>query len=141
VGDRGGGAGGAVRDLGHLLQHLEPGVDGAAGAAGLLDRHVAEVAVRAHPARADQVGDLHDLAAEAHEEDAAEVRVARIARERAEERVVALVRPRHAAAGAVDDGHDAVDVGVVASHGAFSAASAMKRATEPEQFTEVRMPR
>jgi hypothetical protein len=31
--------------------------------------------------------------------------------------------------------------GKSASHGAFSAASAMKRATEPEQFTEVRMPR
>jgi hypothetical protein len=88
-------------------------LDRAAGAAGLLDRHVAEVAVGPHSPCADEVGDLHDLAAKAHEEDAAEVRVARIARERAEERVVALVRPRHAAPGTVDDGDDAVDVGVV----------------------------
>jgi hypothetical protein len=94
----------------HFLQLLDAALDGLAGAAGLLDRHVTEIAVRAHPPATDQVRHLHDLAAKAQEQDAGEVRVAGIALQGAEQGVVALVIARHAAAGAMDDRHDAIDI-------------------------------
>jgi hypothetical protein len=100
--------------VGHLAQDRHALFDGAAGAAGLLDGHVAERLGAAQAAAAHEVGHLHDLAAQAHEKDAGEVGVAGIALEGAEQRLVAFVLSAHAAAGAVDDGDDAVDGGIAA---------------------------
>ena len=94
----------------HFLELLNPTLDCLAGAARLLDCHVAEIAVRAHAAAADQVRNLHDFAAQAQQENACEIRVAGIALQGPEQGVVALVIARHAAAGTVDDRHDTIDV-------------------------------
>jgi hypothetical protein len=94
----------------HFPELSDAALDGLAGAAGLLDGHVAEIAVLAHPAPANQVRHLHDLAAKAQEQDAGEVRIAGIALQGAEQGVVTLVIARHAAAGAMDDRHDTVDI-------------------------------
>ena len=60
-----------------------------------------------------QAGDLDHLAAEADQQRAGEVGVAGVAPLRALQHLVALALAGHAAAGAVDEGDDAVDVGIV----------------------------
>ena len=104
---------GLIGHFGHLAQHLHAALDGLARAAGLLDRHVAEIAVGPHPRLADQVGHLHHLAAQSHQQDAREIRIARVSRQGAEQRVIALILARHAAAGAMHNRHDPVDIGKV----------------------------
>ena len=57
------------------------------------------------------------------------------------QRLEALALAGHAAAGAVHERDDAVDVGIVVEHAGALDLAAMRRATVAEQFTEVRMPR
>ena len=100
----------------HLAQHRDAPLDGPPRAAGLLDRHVAEVAILPQPLLAHQIRHLQHLAAQPHQQDAREIRVARITRQRAEQRVIAFVLARHAAARAMHDGHHAIDIGEVIQH-------------------------
>ena len=83
--------------------------------------------------------DLVGLAAEAEEEDAGEVGVGGVADEDAAEKVGGFAVFGHAAAGAVGDGDDAIDIGVGAEDLGVKWA-AMRRATVAEQLTVVRMP-
>ena len=86
---------------------------GLGGAAGLLDGQAVEAVgevgaeARLHPP------DLHHLAAEADEDRGADVRVGGVAPEHALQVVEARPLGRHAAAGAVGEGDDAVDVRIV----------------------------
>ena len=83
-------------------------------AAGVLDGEAVE-ALGARGAEGGlHPGDLHHLAAEADEDRGADVRVGGVAPEDALEVVEAGAGGGHAAAGAVGEGDDAVDVGVVA---------------------------
>ncbi len=58
---------------------------------------------------------------------------------RALEDIEALALVSHAAAGAVDQRDDAIDIGIIGEMPDLLAASATKRATVAEQFTLVRM--
>src|SRR3954463_1973751 len=98
-------------DLVRLLEHLphegEPGFHGLADAAHALDVHVAD-AVR-QLVLPQQLADLVHLAPETEHDDVREVRMPRIARERAAQELKPLAG-RHATAGLVRQGHDPIDV-------------------------------
>ena len=115
---------------------VDAGLDGLARAAGLLDGHGAEGVALGDVVGFLPAADLEDLAAQAHHQHARHVGVDGIAPLRALQDLVALALAVHAAAGAVHERDDAVDVGVVVEHaGAARPRAAMKRATEAEQFT------
>ena len=88
-----------------------------------------------------QPADLDDLAAQADQQHAAEVRVGRRAPERAAQDVEAFAGSGHAAAAGVGDRHDAVDIGkAVQQAAAVRPPRRYGRATVAEQFTEVSTP-
>ena len=89
--------------------------------------------------RAQQRADLVGLAAQADDQHAGEVRVPRVAAERAAQQVHALAVRVHAAARAVGQRDHAVDVGEGRQRSRVKW-SAMPRATVAEQFTVDRMP-
>ena len=105
---------GCAGDLIGLLEEFEDGgdslLDGAGGAPLLLNGAGAQGVGGA--GEGDERLDLVGLAAEAEEEDAGEVGVGGVADEDAAEEVGGFAVFGHAAAGAVGDGDDAVDVGV-----------------------------
>ena len=79
----------------------------------MLDRHVAQRAIRTDRPPVDKGRDLQNLAAKTNQQDTAKVGVLRIARQRAEQRVIAFILAGHAAPCPVADRNDAVDVGKV----------------------------
>ena len=106
----------AVRLVGagqHLLDAGDAGLDGLLGAAGVLDGHGAEVVALDQAVLLLEPRDLEHLAAEAHHQRGGQVGMAGVAPLRALERLVALALGGEAAAGAVHEGDDAVDVGVL----------------------------
>ena len=97
----------------HLLDAGDAGLDGLLGAAGVLDGHGAEVVALDQAVLLLEPRDLEHLAAEADDQRGGQVGMAGIAPLRALQRLVALALGRQAAAGAVHEGDDAVDVGVL----------------------------
>ncbi len=98
----------------HLLDHLERAFDGAARAAGFLDRQRVEM-ILVEAVFMLQPADLHDLAAEPDEDRRRDVRMRGVAPKHALQIVEAVAGVGHAAAGAVRERDRAVDVRVVAS--------------------------
>jgi hypothetical protein len=102
-----------VGDGKHLAQACDAGLDRLACAAGVLDRHGAErvafgdAVFLLHPA------DLEDLASEPDQQDAGDVRIRGVAPLGALERLEAFALRGDAAAGAVDQRDDAVDLRIV----------------------------
>ena len=98
----------------HLLDHGDAALDGLARAAGRLDGHGAEHLVLFQPVVLDETGDLHHLAAEADHQRAGDIRVRGVAPFGALHHLEAFrALAGHAAARALDEGHDAVDVRIV----------------------------
>ena len=94
----------------HLLDLLDAALDRLPRAAGRLDGHGVEILVLLEAVVLHETGDLHHLAAEADEQRAADIGMRGIAPLGPLHHVEALAAPaRHAAAMAVDEGHDAVD--------------------------------
>ena len=91
-------------------------VDGLAGAAGVLDGQRLEMVALGDAIDVLQPGDLEHFASQAHQQDGGEIRVAGIAPLRARQQVIAFALGCHAAALAVGQGDDAVDMGVVVQH-------------------------
>ena len=101
----------------HLLDHLDAALDGLARSARRLDRHGAEHLVLFQVVILDQIGNLHHLAAEADHQRADQVGVLGIAPFGTLHHLEAFrAAAGHAAAGSHDEGHDAVDVGIVVEH-------------------------
>src|SRR3546814_12613601 len=105
----------------HLLHHAHTFLDRRPGATGALDGHVTEGRARLVAVDVDEEADLRRLAAQPDEQHAGEVRVLQIAPQRALQDVEAIALGRHAAAAAMDEGGDAVDVRVVLQRVARSA--------------------
>src|SRR5262249_53953001 len=94
--------------------HGDAALDRLAGAAGRLNGHGAEGVAFGETVVLHQAGDLHDLAAEADEEGGPDIGVCGITPLRPLHRLEALAAaPSHSAASAVDEGHDAIDLGIV----------------------------
>ena len=111
--ERGGGdfgAAGLVRMLEHLVDGGDALFDGDGGATIFLDGAGAEgIGVAGE---GDEWFDLIGLAAEAEEQDGCEVGMGGVADEDAAEKVCGFAVLGHAAASAMGDGYDVVDVGV-----------------------------
>ena len=109
-----------------------PSRDGLPGAAGRLDRHGLEVVALDEPVFLLHAADLEHLAAEPDHQRAAEIGMRRVAPLGAPQHVEALAIGRHAAAGAVHERHDAVDVRIVVEHaGALDLARDEARRPRP----------
>ena len=93
----------------HVLHHLDAVSDRLCRAAGVLDRERAQQRALGQVLRAEQRADLVRLAAQAHDQHTGEVRVPRVAAERAAQQLHAFAVRVHAAAGAVRQRDDAVD--------------------------------
>jgi hypothetical protein len=100
----------AVRLGQHLAHGRDAGLDRPARAAGVLHDEGAQPRVFLELLFLQQRADLVALAAETDDETAGEVRVPRVAAERAAQEVHRLAGLFHAAAGAVREGDDPVDV-------------------------------
>ena len=125
----------------HLLDRARcPSRTVFARAARFLDGEGAERSSRLQALRRRAGVDLVRLAAQADDQYAGEIRMARIARQRAAQDVHALAFGSHAAAGLVRERHHAVDVGIVAEAIRRESGRRSSRATVAEQFTLVRMP-
>ncbi len=98
----------------HLLQPRGALAHCLRGAAGVLDRHCLQQRPAIQPLGLHQPADLVRLAAEPEDEDAGEIRVLRIAGDGPPQHVHRLALARHAAAGAVGQRDDAIDIGEVA---------------------------
>ena len=83
---------------------------------------------------------LVGLTPEREQQDAAEIGMAGIAKDRAPQELVPLAGRGHGTAGRVGEGDDPVDGGVVSRSPRFSTSAAMKRETLAEQFTVVSEP-
>jgi hypothetical protein len=104
-------AGAAGVGLGqHLLDGADAGLDGLARAAHFLHHHGAQQAALLQALRIHQVRDLVALAAQADDQHAGQVGMARVAGQRAAQQVEVRAGRRHAAAGGLREGGDAVDV-------------------------------
>ena len=108
--DNGAGARAGICHQRHLAQRLDPAFDGATGAAFGPNGPMTKVIVGTNPAFAKQIRQLHHLAAQTHQQNAAKIRVARIALQGAHQGGVALIRPRHATARGMGNRHNTVDI-------------------------------
>ena len=107
---------GRVEDRQHRLHPLETGLDRLSGAAGRLDRQGVEEVALCKAALFLHPADLEHLATEPDHHHAAHVGIGGVAPLGARQHVEAFALARHAAAGAVNEGDDAVDVGIVVEH-------------------------
>ena len=124
----------------HLLHARDAVLDRLPRAAFLLDGESAERGrSRLSLCGGEQHVDLVRFAAEADELRREEVRMARVAGDRAAQDIRRLAVARHAAAGLVGERDHAVDIRIVVQRDC-SKCSAIIRATVAEQFTLVRMP-
>ena len=106
----------AIDDRQHGRDALDARVDRLARAAGRLDGHRLEQLALAEAVFLLHAADLEHFAAEPDQHHAGDIGIAGIAPLRALENVEAFALGRHAAAGAVNERDDAVDIGIIVEH-------------------------